>query len=228
MMVSRKNKITPLQIVVLLLVTVVYVGGGIVIYLFLNPDKMVQVNDSKLGICYDMFEVVSKEHPEMILFDFDITTGENGTGSMRAEFKYVAEKVSEDADWIALAKDIRDSMVAYLEANPQHDLVKHKYQITLDFPAITYCNVVEGEYAGLFFGDVSYSNITNTMTAQAFISGIASAGDFQVLHVIAPDQLLSSETDLKGLSEVSSLQRVEVQLAGMDASVENVLKQWMK
>lgn len=228
MMIKRKQKITPLQIIILVLVAVIYVGGGLVLYFFLNPDKMVEMNDARLSICYDVFSDMAEKHPEMLLYDFEIQKGEDGTGKIQAEFKYAAEEVPENADWLALARGILDSFVAYLEAHPEHELVLHRYQMTMSFPAITYTNMVNGENMGLFFGDISYSNTTNTMTAQAFISGIASAGDFQVLHVVAPDQMLSSETNLTGLSGIASLQQVDLQLAGMDASVETVLKQWMK
>ncbi|MBR5348000.1 MAG: hypothetical protein IK125_02060 [Lachnospiraceae bacterium] len=221
MVVTKRKKITPSQIIVLLVVLVIYVGGLWYVVKMLHPSAAMEENDKQLGFCYDMFKEIKNKHTE--LGPFNGFTMDEATKTISTQVTFLTLYTSENTNWLDMSRRACGYFTEYLSAHPEHRLITEGWTIELDLPSVIYRNVENGEVTGANFYDATY--VANPApldySIPEFLESSYLLGNVHVIHIESSETGLISnpEKTLSDIKQLKTLKKLELMLPDVPASL---------
>lgn len=225
MVVTKRKKITPSQIIILLVVLVIYVGGLWYVIKMLHPSAEMEENDKQLGFCYDMFKEIKNKHTE--LGPFNGFTMDEATKTIRTQVTFISLYVNENTNWLEMSRRACGYFTEYLTAHPEHRLITEGWTIELDLPSVIYRNVENGEVTGANFYDVTYVSDPYYFSIPEFLEISYLLGNVHVVHIESSEtgMISNPEKTLSDIKKLKTLKTLELKLPDVPASlVEDAAK----
>lgn len=219
MVVTKRKKITPSQIIILLVVFVIYVGGLWYVIKMLHPSAEMEENDKQLGFCYDMFKDIKNKHTE--LGPFNGFTMDESTKTIRTQVTFISLYVNDNTNWLEMSRRACGYFTEYLTAHPEHRLITEGWTIELDLPSVIYRNVENGEVTGANFYDVTYVADPYYFSIPEFLEISYLLGNVHVVHIESSDTglIANPEKTLSDIKKLKTLKTLELKLPDVPASL---------
>ncbi|MBR6366581.1 MAG: hypothetical protein IKS10_10890 [Lachnospiraceae bacterium] len=226
MVVTKRKKITPSQIIVLLVALVIYVGAFLYVKKMLQPSAEMEENDKQLGFCYDMFKEIKDSHTDLAPFtEFSM---DEETKTIRTKIAFFTFNLTQNTNGLELSRRACGYFTEYLTAHPEHRLITEGWTIELDLPSVIYRNVENGEVTGANFYDATYVADTQFyFSISEFLEASYLLGNIHVLHIASDQtgQLPNPEKTVTDLKQLKSLKTLELKLPDVPDSFVEMMKQ---
>ncbi len=221
MVVTKRKKITKSQIIVLLVVLVIYVGGLWYVVKMLHPSAEMQENDKQLGFCYDMFKEIKDKHTD--LGPFGSFMMDEATKTIRTSVNFLSMYTNENTNWLDLSRRACGYFTEYLTAHPEHRLITEGWTIELDLPSVIYRNVENGEVTGAHFYDATYvaDPAPIDYSIPEFLEMSYLLGNVHTIHIESSESgiITDPEKTLTDIKKLKSLKTLELKLPDVPASL---------